>query len=161
MPTTDFTKAFPVWREPLLCMCANPPCPRNYLHDIYRARETQKTRDFEYPAYPAKIESMEGGGYSVRFPDLPEANTGGNTFGDAITRAQDWLAKALESKFQEGAEIPEPTAIENLPGRFWTLVIPKNSACDPDKYVQNITNTIRTGRNWSDIYFSRVFRHER
>ncbi len=62
--------------------------------------------------YPAVLERGEGGAFGVWFPDFPSAVTGGRSQEDAMARAQDALADAVQSLGFEGSVMPEPTAMD-------------------------------------------------
>jgi antitoxin HicB len=59
-----------------------------------------------YPA--AFIPEADGNGFHVRFPDLPEALTGGTDLEDTRQQATDCLAEALAGRIKRGDEIPRP-----------------------------------------------------
>lgn len=59
---------------------------------------------------PEKVE--DGGGYSVYFPDVPEAVTGGTTIEEAIFMAEDVLRMVLQDLAGEKKEIPLPSSLE-------------------------------------------------
>lgn len=60
--------------------------------------------------YPAFFEyDKTEGRYTVRFPDLPEAITEGETFEEANFNASEVLTLTLEGRADEGIEIPLPT----------------------------------------------------
>jgi antitoxin HicB len=63
--------------------------------------------------YPARFLSEEGGeGFHVRFPDLPEALTGGTDLLDTQKQAVDCLAEALAGRITRGDAIPDPSKIK-------------------------------------------------
>jgi predicted RNase H-like HicB family nuclease len=54
-------------------------------------------------AYPASFLSEKNGkGFHVRFPDLPEALTGGSDLDDTHEQAADCLAEALAGRIARG-----------------------------------------------------------
>jgi len=60
--------------------------------------------------YPASfIRETSGGGFHVRFPDLPEALTGGDDLDDARAQATDCLAEAITGRIRRGDNIPQPS----------------------------------------------------
>ena len=60
--------------------------------------------------YPASFLPEENGkGFHVRFPDLPEALTGGNDLDDTKAQAADCLAEALAGRIRRGDVIPDPS----------------------------------------------------
>src|SRR5208282_2385266 len=66
-------------------------------------------------AYQAIIEEDEHGFY-VRFPDLAEAHTDGQTMAEALFNAEEVLNLTLEGRMEEGMEVPEPQEHE---GGVW------------------------------------------
>jgi antitoxin HicB len=59
--------------------------------------------------YPAIfLPEADGKGFHVRFPDLPEALTGGTDLEDTREQAVDCLAEALAGRIKRGDEIPRP-----------------------------------------------------
>lgn len=63
-------------------------------------------RSFVYPA--ALI--PEAKGFTVRFPNLPDAITGGEDRSDALAQATDCLEEAIAVRIADGLEIPKPSA---------------------------------------------------
>ncbi len=60
--------------------------------------------------YPASfLPEKDGRGFHVRFPDLPEALTGGSDLGDTEAQAADCLAEALAGRIARGDAIPRPS----------------------------------------------------
>ncbi len=59
-------------------------------------------------SYPCVLSPEEDGGFSVSFPDVPEAITCGDDRSDAIAMAEDALAGALAGYVQEQWDIPHP-----------------------------------------------------
>lgn len=63
--------------------------------------------------YPAIILREENGrGFFVRFPDLPEALTGGDDMEDSLAQAADCLAEALAGRIRRGDPIPAPSRLK-------------------------------------------------
>jgi antitoxin HicB len=62
-------------------------------------------RDFSYPASIRK----DGGTWLVRFRDVPEALTEGESFADALTQAADALEEAIAGRIRREDDIPEAT----------------------------------------------------
>lgn len=60
--------------------------------------------------YPAKLLPEKKGQFTVRFPDLPEAITGGVNRADAIVQAADCLEEAIAGRIADGLEVPRPSA---------------------------------------------------
>jgi antitoxin HicB len=63
--------------------------------------------------YPASILPEENDqGFHVRFPDLPEALTGGTDLADTLVQAADCLAEALAGRITRGDAIPDPSKLK-------------------------------------------------
>ncbi len=61
-------------------------------------------------SYPASfIPEDNGQGFHIRFPDLPEALTGGDDLDDTFVQASDCLAEAIAGRIARGDEIPPPS----------------------------------------------------
>ena len=61
-------------------------------------------------SYPASfLPERNGKGLHVRFPDLPEALTGGDDLADTLAQASDCLAEAIAGRIARGDEIPLPS----------------------------------------------------
>lgn len=61
--------------------------------------------------YPCILEPQDDGGFFVRFPDVPEALTGGATRAEALATAEDCLATALGSYVQNHERVPMPSPL--------------------------------------------------
>ncbi len=60
--------------------------------------------------YPASfLPEADDKGFHVRFPDLPEALTGGDNLEDTFVQAADCLAEAIAGRIARGDEIPLPS----------------------------------------------------
>lgn len=74
--------------------------------------------------YPALFEK-EDAGYTVSFPDLPEAITCGDTLEQAIEMAKECLGLCLDVRHENKEEIPEmtdPSTISCEKGSFVMMV---------------------------------------
>jgi antitoxin HicB len=61
-------------------------------------------------SYPANLlPEKNAKGYHVRFPDLPEALTGGADIDETLIEAADCLAEALAGRIARGDRIPVPS----------------------------------------------------
>jgi antitoxin HicB len=58
--------------------------------------------------YPYKLSRQKNGWWLVRFPNVPEALTEGETQDEATENAKDCLIAALEGYMKAGREIPRP-----------------------------------------------------
>jgi antitoxin HicB len=59
--------------------------------------------------YPASLRPEEHGGFTVQFPDLPEAITSGKNRADALLQAADCLEEAIAGRVADGLDVPVPT----------------------------------------------------
>lgn len=67
--------------------------------------------------YLARFEpEPAAGGYSVSFPDLPEAFTGGDDLEDALAQASDCLGETLSARMHDREEIPAPSGVASSGG---------------------------------------------
>ena len=64
--------------------------------------------------YPAVLERGAKHAYGVWFPDFPRSVTGGTSQEQAMARAQDALARAVESLAEQDRPLPEPTPFEKI-----------------------------------------------
>ncbi len=63
--------------------------------------------------YPYILDAEIEGGFFVRFPDLPEALTGGRDREDALAMAKDCLISALSLYVRNGEDVPAPSLIQH------------------------------------------------
>jgi antitoxin HicB len=59
--------------------------------------------------YPAALRPEKRGGFTVQFPDLPEAITSGKDRTDALLQAAACLQEAIAGRIADGLEVPVPT----------------------------------------------------
>lgn len=62
--------------------------------------------------YPTKLTKQREGGYTVTFPDVPEAITQGETETDALCEAVDCLEEAIANRMAMKLSIPVPSLIK-------------------------------------------------
>lgn len=60
--------------------------------------------------YPATFTPQEEGGFTVTFRDIPEAISQGDDMNEASEWAADALATAMEFYFEDGRQVPTPSA---------------------------------------------------
>ncbi len=68
--------------------------------------------------YPALVLGDRTRGYRAEFPDFAGGEVLGQTSGDMLTAARDWLSGALAQLEREARGWPEPTAVEALAERL-------------------------------------------
>jgi len=61
--------------------------------------------------YPANLRPEKTGGFTVQFPDLPEAITSGKSRADALLQAADCLEEAIAGRIADGLDLPMPKVI--------------------------------------------------
>jgi antitoxin HicB len=64
--------------------------------------------NLEYPFEIRPLTHAEGGGYLIRFPDLPGCISDGETPEEALTNGADALEGWLETRREQGLPIPAP-----------------------------------------------------
>ena len=65
---------------------------------------------FEYPIKLTFSRSLGEKGYTVIFPDVPEAITEGDTAAEALENAVDALETALSFYVEDGKDLPQPSS---------------------------------------------------
>jgi antitoxin HicB len=66
-------------------------------------------------AYPYVMEPQPEGGWTVTFPDVPEAISQGDTVEEVEAMAEDALVTALSFYIDEGQPVPRPSPTNNVP----------------------------------------------
>jgi antitoxin HicB len=66
-------------------------------------------------AYPYDMQPQPEGGFTVTFPDVPEAITEGDTAGEARERAEDALVAALSFYTDDAKPTPHPSPARGRP----------------------------------------------
>jgi antitoxin HicB len=92
-------------------------------------------------AYQAVLEPGEDSGFFIRFPDLGEAFTEGETEAEALFNAEEVLNLTLEGRIEEDLELPEPKEHE---GGVWIYPSPQVQAALLVRFA-------RRGRSLSDL----------
>jgi predicted RNase H-like HicB family nuclease len=64
--------------------------------------------------YPAFVAGDRAGGYTARFPDLPDVTVQAATQGELLVAAREALQKRLEQLTADGVEWPDPSEISAL-----------------------------------------------
>lgn len=90
--------------------------------------------------YPYRLERQQNGWWLVRFPDVPEALTEGESEDEARANADDCLIAALEGYMKLGHALPRPSTAHARDGR---VVLPSLMTAKLAVY-----DTIRA-RGWS------------
>lgn len=66
-------------------------------------------------AYPFEMKPQPEGGYTVTFPDVPEAITEGDTVSEARANAEDALVTALSFYTDDVRQLPTPSPARGRP----------------------------------------------
>ena len=78
----------------------------------------------EFEKYPFKVEPLpedEGGGFVIRFPDLPGCMSDGATYEEAIANGREAFKVWMEAQIEDGLPVPQP-----------------HGAGEPAKFVQRL-----------------------
>ena len=95
--------------------------------------------------YPCILEAEYEGGFFVRFPDLPEALTGGSDREDALAMAKDCLVSALSLYVRNGEDVPVPSPIQD---RQVPITLPPVIAAKLDLCMQPSDNSASVRLTW-------------
>lgn len=66
--------------------------------------------------YPAELFPDDNETVRVQFPDVPEANSFGDTEEEALAQARDALETALEFYVERDVDLPKPSPLQGRPG---------------------------------------------
>jgi antitoxin HicB len=115
--------------------------------------------------YPYKLERQENGWWLVRFPNIPEALTEGETREEAFENAKDCLIAALEGYVKAGRPIPRPpfkgarvilpslvtaklAVYENMRNHGWTRSRLANELGMPENSVRRLLDLRHSSHMW-------------
>jgi antitoxin HicB len=97
--------------------------------------------------YPVKLTYQAAGNYSVRFPDIPEALTLGDTEEEALHHAADALETALDFYFDNKRLIPGPS----LPKRGHKIVeLPPSLSAKVERFAAGDDPDIESSPHYED-----------
>ncbi|MEI9993310.1 MAG: type II toxin-antitoxin system HicB family antitoxin [Rhizomicrobium sp.] len=87
--------------------------------------------------YPAVLERAEKKTFAVWFPDFPDCVAVGRTQDEAVEKAQEAVAVAVESLAEQDKPLPPATPIENVarPKGFLAFVMVSIAPPDPSERV--------------------------
>lgn len=71
--------------------------------------------NLEYPFEIRPLTPKEGGGYQIRFPDLPNCISDGETPEEAIQNGKDALEGWIATRQELGLDVPKPNSAELEP----------------------------------------------
>lgn len=99
--------------------------------------------------YALTIEK-DGEGFLARFPDVPEALTGGDTLEETLSNAADALITAFEFYFEDGRTIPFPEATSqhyiDVAPSTWAKVLLLNAMLDSNLTQSGLAKLIGSTR---------------
>lgn len=82
--------------------------------------------ELKYRMNISAVSEEDGGGFFIRFPELPGCSTGGETVDEAIQKAKDAVESWIEAAREMNLPIPEPKFYDNNePSGKFTARIPK------------------------------------
>ncbi|MGI6349360.1 MAG: hypothetical protein GX245_00525 [Eubacteriaceae bacterium] len=84
-----------------------------------------------YKVYPAII-NKENDVFWMEFPDLPGCQTMGETIEETMKNAEEALGLFLASFVEDGQEIPEASAIEDIESKYSKSYV----SADVSKYIR-------------------------
>jgi len=115
--------------------------------------------------FPYKLERQDNGWWLVRFPQVPEALTEGESEEEAIESAKDCLIAALEGYVKAGRPIPRPplrgerlvlpslvtaklAVYENMRSHGWTRTRLANELRMPENSVRRLLDLRHSSHMW-------------
>jgi antitoxin HicB len=72
---------------------------------------SETTSNFIFPVQLTP--DADDGGYTVMFPDLPEAITQGDSVAECLTEAGDCLEEAIAARIDDNLPIPQPSQLKS------------------------------------------------
>ena len=91
-------------------------------------------------AYPYELAQQPEGGFTVTFPDVPEAITQGDTEGEAAAMAEDALVTALSFYTDEDERLPRPSAARGRPLAYVLLLAAAKLALHDAMLAAGVSN---------------------
>ena len=96
-------------------------------------------------AYPFDLEPQSEGGFTVTFPDVPEAITEGETVEEAHARAEDALVTGLSFYTDDAKSLPMPSAARGRPVAWVPPLVAAKLALHDAMVVAGLSN-VELGR---------------
>jgi antitoxin HicB len=93
-------------------------------------------------AYPYVAEPQPEGGWTVTFPDVPEAITQGDTEEEVAVMAEDALVTALSFYTDDGQPLPRPSAAYNRPVAIVPSLVAAKLALHDAMLAAGISNVV-------------------
>ncbi len=93
-------------------------------------------------AYPYDMERQTEGGWTVTFPDVPEAITQGDTEEEVAAMAEDALVTALSFYTDDGQPLPRPSAANGCPVAVVPSLVAAKLALHDAMLAAGISNVV-------------------
>lgn len=97
-------------------------------------------------AYPYVLEPQPEGGFSVAFPDVPEAITQGDTEEEARIMAEDALVTALSFYTDASEPLPRPSPAQGLPLAYVPSLVAAKLALHDAMIKEKVSNVVLANR---------------
>src|ERR1700674_2358970 len=101
-------------------------------------------------AYPYELQPQPEGGFTVIFPDVPEAITQGNTEEEAAAMAQDALLSALSFYSDNAERLPRPSPAQGRPLAYVPPLVAAKLALHDAMLAAGISNVALARRLGTD-----------
>lgn len=101
-------------------------------------------------AYPYELSPQPEGGFTVTFPDVPEAITQGDTEAEAATMAEDALVSALSFYTDQSEPLPRPSPARGRPVALLPPLAAAKLALHDAMLVEGVSNVALARRLGTD-----------
>lgn len=91
-------------------------------------------------AYPYELVPQPEGGFTVTFPDVPEAITQGDNEAEAAATAQDALVTALSFYTDNGERVPSPSPARGRPLAYVSALVAAKLALHDAMLAAGVSN---------------------
>ncbi|HEY1259085.1 MAG TPA: type II toxin-antitoxin system HicB family antitoxin [Stellaceae bacterium] len=91
-------------------------------------------------AFPYELQPQPEGGFTVTFPDVPEAITQGETQAEATAMAEDALVTALSFYTDRAEPLPRPSAAHGRPVAYLPALVAAKLALHDAMLASGISN---------------------
>ncbi len=91
-------------------------------------------------AYPYELAPQPGGGFTVSFPDVPEAITQGETEQEAAAMAEDALVTALSFYTDRAERLPHPSPAHGRPLAYMPPLVAAKLALHNSMLAAGVSN---------------------
>jgi antitoxin HicB len=101
-------------------------------------------------AYPYDLAPQPEGGFTVTFPDLPEAITQGDSEDEAAARAEDALVTALSFYTDQAERLPRPSSARGRPLAYVPPLVAAKLALHDAMLAAGVSNVALARRLGTD-----------